>query len=346
MRHFVRTVLPQHQSRSPQLLADIAKRGMEAEIESDRLVVVGGDGVEAPVSYGDMQDYASHKINGSELIGVHAGDEMSELREDIEDAPSWIRSGLRQDTPSWEGKATINDKGSVNHIENSDLRGIPYLSLTPTSSTTPSPCTSNVALPSFVPKRPPISTTSSTTSTESSSSFRSPAAVSPSPTASPRRIQSTSSLLSVSPGRQCSSYSDAVRNDVNSAPNSPHHRFSFDLFKQALGAHHRSRSGTMISPRPLSPVPDVGADPVLPSPSIRKRRLSSGLTMASRRGNKAASMWVTTSKTPSESHTTRVSHEKSTAAMSGVKTLVDEWTRSGPANKTVMVSVQPAMQYR
>lgn len=320
---------------------------MEREIESDRLVVVGGDGVEAPVSYGDVQDYASHKISGSKLMGVHAGDEIPEVREDIEeDAPSWIRSGLQQDTPSWEGKSAISDKGSFEHIEDAGFRGIPYLSLTPTSSTPPSPCASNAALPSFVPKRPPISTTSSTTSTESSSSFRSPAVVSPSPTASPRRIQSTNSLLSLSPGRQCSSYSDAVRNDVTSGPNSPRHRFSFDLFKQALGAHHRSRSGTLISPGSLSPVSDVGADPVLPSPSIRKRRLSSGLMMTSRRGNKAASMWVTTGKTSTESHSTRVSREKSTAAMSGVKTLVDEWARSGPANKTVMVSVQPAVQYR
>src|SRR5258708_1361810 len=50
MYAFVRFVLPQHWTRSPQLLATTTERGLEQEMENDRTVVVAGDGAEQPSS--------------------------------------------------------------------------------------------------------------------------------------------------------------------------------------------------------------------------------------------------------------------------------------------------------
>jgi hypothetical protein len=50
MHAFVRIVLPQHWTRSPQLLATTTERGLEQEMENDRTVVVAGDGAEQPSS--------------------------------------------------------------------------------------------------------------------------------------------------------------------------------------------------------------------------------------------------------------------------------------------------------
>ncbi|KAF9454211.1 alpha/beta-hydrolase [Macrolepiota fuliginosa MF-IS2] len=46
MRNFVHNVLPKYQAGSLQFLGDTAEKGMEAEIENDKAVVVGRDGVE------------------------------------------------------------------------------------------------------------------------------------------------------------------------------------------------------------------------------------------------------------------------------------------------------------
>ncbi|KAF9567818.1 alpha/beta-hydrolase, partial [Agrocybe pediades] len=86
MRNFVRDVLPKYQAKSPQLLAAIAERGMEEEIETDKSVIVRGDGVED-----NLQDLGSDKrasLNGEKGKGVRTN-----LDDDgMDDGPSWVRS--------------------------------------------------------------------------------------------------------------------------------------------------------------------------------------------------------------------------------------------------------------
>jgi hypothetical protein len=97
MRNFVHKVLPQCQTRSPQMLGAIAVRGLEQEIENEHAVVVGGDGVEAHAS----EDKQARK-NEFGLSSKHGekdldktGNTSSSSDEDSDFIQSWVKS------PGW-----------------------------------------------------------------------------------------------------------------------------------------------------------------------------------------------------------------------------------------------------
>jgi hypothetical protein len=138
MRNFVRNVLPQCQTRSPQMLGMIAVRGLEQEIENEHAVVVGGDGVEAHAS----EDKEARK-NEFGLSSKHGEKELdmtgkasgagSSLDEDSDFIQSWVKS------PRWSAKS----KHEIEHIGDSDipplslLPSLHPLSITPTPTSTP-----------------------------------------------------------------------------------------------------------------------------------------------------------------------------------------------------------------
>ncbi|KAJ3514017.1 hypothetical protein NLJ89_g2615 [Agrocybe chaxingu] len=129
MRNFVREVLPRHRSRSPQLLASIAERGLEKEIETDQTVVVSGDGVEVSTPFNKSEFWKEKKP----LKKGGADNESS--GEDSDPGPSWIPSpALPKFTPETMRYGS-KDKGmvEVEHVENIDIDNIPDLHLSPPS---------------------------------------------------------------------------------------------------------------------------------------------------------------------------------------------------------------------
>jgi len=97
--------------------------------------------------------------------------------------------------------------------------------------------------------------------------------------------------------------------------------------KHLPSKHHlRSRSTTFLSPP--SRLTMTSVQPALPFPSVRKR-LSSGLVMKSKRIRDAMSM---SDMLPSADPV---------FGQGDIKMLVDEWTRHGPANHTVVVGATP-----
>ncbi|KAF8808071.1 alpha/beta-hydrolase [Phlegmacium glaucopus] len=186
MRNFVREMLPQCQSRSPQMLGVIAERGLEREIENEHAVVVGGDGVEA-LAPNDKQarknEFGLSSKHGEELEkrGGVTGKVCSSSDEDSDDISSWVKS------PGWptlslgvgSRKESTKSKHGIEHIEDID---IPPLSLLP-------PPLHSLSMPS-------TRTSSSTTmkSTPKMSVPPPPAPLSLPSISSPRRIKSTTSL--------------------------------------------------------------------------------------------------------------------------------------------------------
>jgi len=188
MRNFVRKMLPQYQSRSPQMLGVIAERGLEREIENERAVVVGGDGVEAQAS-DDKQARkdefglsSKHGEKELEKTGAASGKVCSSSDEDSDHIPSWVKS------PGWPAlsfgvgsRKESTKKHGIEHIEDID---IPPLSLLP---------------PSLHPLSMPPTPTSSSTTMKSTPkvSVQPPPYSAPLPLpsiSSPRRIKSTTSL--------------------------------------------------------------------------------------------------------------------------------------------------------
>ncbi|KDR85688.1 hypothetical protein GALMADRAFT_379681 [Galerina marginata CBS 339.88] len=316
MRNFVRDVLPKYQSRSPKLLAAIAERGMEQEIENERSVFVSGDGVEAKV-----QEFGIEKINAEGMARKASGHKTLDAGADI--TPSWVRS------PVWppmvpEKKATDknSDKGEFEHIEDADLEDIPHLHLSPPLHS-PIPHHASSAPPPD--SRPPMSSFSSNSSIRSISSIKlsmSPDAMSPSSAGSPRRIQSTSSLAGFP--FPCS-LPDVHLQDIE--PGSLKHNIFAFTQKLPHSKHHlRSRSTTFLSPP--SRLSMTSMQPALPFPSVRKR-LSTGLLMKSKRIRDAMSM------------TDVIPSVNPVFGQEDIKSLVNEWTRHGPANHTVVVGAAP-----
>ena len=135
MRNFVHKVLPQCQTRSPQMLDVIAVRGLEQEIENEHAVVVGGDGVEAHAS----EDKEARK-NEFGLSLKHGEKELNKTGnvsevgsspdEDNDFIQSWVKS------PSWPALShggvskSAKNKHEIEHIQDND---IPPLSLLPSS---------------------------------------------------------------------------------------------------------------------------------------------------------------------------------------------------------------------
>ncbi|KAF8971680.1 Alpha/Beta hydrolase protein [Flammula alnicola] len=168
MQEFVRYILPQYQSRSPQLLAAIAERGMEREIETDRSVVVGGDGVEAPASYDKKQEFGKDRGASTESgtarkgSGVSAGDKI-DIGKDSDAGPSWVRS------PVWPPKQQERD---LELVEDIDFEDIPHLHLSPPLYSPMPHHAAPVPPPPLI--APVLSSESSCSSIKSASSFRPP----------------------------------------------------------------------------------------------------------------------------------------------------------------------------
>ncbi|KAF8167393.1 hypothetical protein B0H34DRAFT_15171 [Crassisporium funariophilum] len=360
MRNFVRKVLPQYQSQSPKSLGVIAEQGLEREIENEHAVVVGGDGVEAPAAL-DQQAQVSefgvtpkHPLDGekrrsiyrSERSGATDDDQNDNAEEDV--GPSWVKSPTLPALPR-NGCSMVGDskeKHDFEHIENAeslDFADIPPLCLSPPS---PSPMphhSSSVPPPS---PRPVLSNfPSSNSSVRSASSLR--ISVSPFPTPprstsasppfveGPRRIQSANSLATFAlqfkhdngdtpPGSPQPFAKGIGHQHHKRNSSSASHNFSINLFASSKRRLAHSRSTTFLgSPRNLTmssiqqpPYPPV--PPLSPSPSVRKKRSFGGLMMGGRKES-------------------GFDDEPS----AGVQSLVDDWTRSGPANQTTVFSAQP-----
>jgi len=318
MRTFVRETLPKHQSRSPQLLAAVAERGMEQEIENDRTVFVGGDGVEEKV-----QEFGKETKNAADMRNKN--DHEPDL---VDDGPSWVRSPVTSTVKRPDSYSMEKTKNKSDHAEDADLEHIPHLRLSPALA---SPIPHHAS--SLPPEgRPPFSTSSSATSIPCASlteSQRSPASMSPSRSISPRRIQSASCLSLLESIQLNDPPDSSVRaHSPQSERTSPKHNVTFLLRAQSPSIQHaRSRSTTFLSPP--SNLTMTSINPPRHSPSLRKKM--SGLMMKSKRIHAAVPLH--TSDTLS-----------TTGPMVGpadIRALVNDWTRLGPANQTVLVSAAP-----
>ncbi|KAF8910093.1 Alpha/Beta hydrolase protein [Gymnopilus junonius] len=287
MRTFVRETLPKYQSRSPQLLAVIAERGMEQEIETDRSVFVGGDGVEEKV-----QEFGKETKSAAEMGNMD--DAEPDL---VDDGSSWVRSPM---TSMAKRPGTKNTRNKNSQADDANLEHIPHLHLSP-------PLASPIPHHAF-------------------QSQGSPSPVSPSRSTSPRRIQSTSCLSlfeSIKPNNPLDS---TLR--VHSPQNqhtSQKRNVTFLVTAQSPSMQHaRSRSTTFLSPPSNLTVTSI--NPPRHSPSLRKK--VSGLMIKSKQIHAHAPMPLSMSDTLSASN--------SLAGPTDIKALVNDWTRLGPANQTVV----------
>jgi len=316
---------------------------MEREIETDRSVVVGGDGVEEPASFERVQEFGKDKSFSTESgagrnkCGISA-DETTDMDDDSDVGSSWVRSPAlpRMQLEGeagvlWATKSKEEDKGDFEHIEDVAFEDIPQLHLSP-PLIAPVPHYASSITP-LQQTRPPLSTFSSSSSILSSASSIK-VGVSPQPTSGPRRIQSTSSLSAFA--LRCNhghtnSVSPALMSQ-GSGSKSPY-SFPSDLFNASpTVTRSRSRSkSTTFSPSNFT-MTKLEEFP-LPSPSIRKRKLSSGLN----RGRLSSIPWCEAGLNSSISNI---------PSPSDVEALVDDWTRLGPANQTVVVSAMASSSGR
>lgn len=301
-----------------------------------------------------MQVYGSPRGATEKGIGINRS--ASNIGEGVHlsgngnDGLGWVRSPVlpsqSHGLPSWNNKAKHKDAGDFEHIEDVKFQDIPHLNLACPLLRSPKP--HHATIESSTPKRPSFSTASSSSSMRSASPFGSPkspaATLSPPPRTSPRRIQSTSALSGFALHLQ-TSYDDEHHHTSSSR------HFSLNLFKSPSKAHSLSTSTTLISPEPFLTIPTSPLDSMtLTPPSMRKRTLSSGLLMThkTKKGRDIPALWLTENDGRHDTSAMHVtsSPNPTSPGMENLKTLVDEWTRSGPANKTVMVSVLPTSQCR
>lgn len=131
MRDFVRDVLPQYQSRSPQLLCANAEKELEQEIESDRAVIVSGDGAESKLGMDGVKEKFAKKSDDSDSTGSEYDD------------ASWVQSPVWPRKPSSRLFTLDHDTDAeLEDLEDlADLDIIPelHLSQPPALSTTPLP---------------------------------------------------------------------------------------------------------------------------------------------------------------------------------------------------------------
>ena len=317
---------------------------MEREIETDRSVVVGGDGVEEPASFERVQQFGKNKrlsTDGTDRrkSGDDNADKKTHMDEDSDVGPSWVRSPASQLQDSrgvvWPTKSK-EDEHDFEHIEDVAFDDIPQLDLSP-PLIAPVPHHASSILP-LQQKRPPLSTFSSSSSILSCASPIK-VGVSPRPTGGPRRIQSTSSLsaFALHYNRGLTHSVSPVPASRGSGTNSPY-PFAFDLPNMPTPiTRSRSKSTTLLSP-PDFTMSNLEEFP-LPSPSIRKKRFSLGLNMTSSKNNKALSS-IPGFETGLKSPTSNV------PSSSDVEALVDDWTRLGPANQTVVVTAPASSSAR
>ena len=317
---------------------------MEREIETDRSVVVGGDGVEEPASFERVAKFGKNKrlsTDGTDRSksGGNA-DKKTDTDEDSDVGPSWVRSPVLQlgdDRGVLWPTQSKEEKDDFEHIEDVALDDIPQLDLSP-PLIAPVPHHASPILP-LQQTRPPLSTFSSSSSILSCASPIK-VGVSPRPTGGPRRIQSTSSLsaFALHCNRGLAHSASPVSTSRGSSTNSPY-PFSFDLFDTPPTpiTRSRSKSTTLLSPSDFT-MTHLEEFP-LPSPSIRKKRFSLGLNMTSSRNSRALSSipgFGTGLKSPASM----------VPSSSDVEALVDDWTRLGPANQTVVVTATASSSAR
>jgi len=316
---------------------------MEREIETDRSVVVSGDGVEEPASFERVAQFGKNKrlsTDGTDRSksGGNA-DKKTDTDEDSDVGPSWVRSPALQLGDDggvlWPTKSK-EEKGDFEHIEDVALDDIPQLDLSP-PLIAPVPHHASPILP-LQQTRPPLSTFSSSSSL---SSCASPikVGVSPRPTGGPRRIQSTSSLSAFALHCNRGHSASPVTTSRGSSTNFPY-TFSFDLLDTPPPTpitRSRSKSTTLLSPSDFT-MTRLEEFP-LPSPSIRKKRFFLGLNMTNSRNSRALSS-IPGFGTGLKSPTSNV------PSSSDVEALVDDWTRLGPANQTVVVTAMASSSAR
>ncbi|KAH6917059.1 esterase [Coprinopsis sp. MPI-PUGE-AT-0042] len=123
IRNFVKHVLPQIQSRSPQPLPEVAEKGMEQEMEN--AVLVGGDGVEQSTSEKEL-----HEIEQGALTDDTSG---GETEDDKEVPPSWVRSPVwsKASFPDLQVSGKEKVAGKENTLEVNVLTHIAPLQSTP-----------------------------------------------------------------------------------------------------------------------------------------------------------------------------------------------------------------------
>jgi hypothetical protein len=178
MHNFLQVILPQHRSRSPQFLPTTTERGLEQEIGNERMVVVGGDGSEMPVTLCKLSQMEKFSEKQKRERRAEGSSEYSS-----DDDPSWVQS------PMWPNFLKERQKvEEFNYLANLDVQEIPNLQLSPLllgrrRASLPSSSTTDSGL-MFSPS------SSSVLSRHSSQ----PVLPSSDSTRAPRRIQSTSSL--------------------------------------------------------------------------------------------------------------------------------------------------------
>jgi hypothetical protein len=102
-REFVRNILPQFQSRSPQPLGGAAEAVLEDEIDNDKACVVSGDGQET--------------ATGMQEVNAEFSKEESDSGDDVANPktyPSWRSSQIW--SPSLDGDSDTDDSGSETEI--------------------------------------------------------------------------------------------------------------------------------------------------------------------------------------------------------------------------------------
>ena len=303
-------------------------------METDRSVLVGGDGVEEPVSFERVQKFGKNKKLSTEAGSDRSksgskADKKADMDEDSDVGPSWVRSPVLQQKDDgsvlWAPKSK-KEKADFEHIEDVALDDIPQLDLSP-PLIAPVPHHASSILP-LQQTRPPLSTFSSSSSILSCASPIK-VGVSPRPTGGPRRIQSTSSLsaFALHCNHGLAHSVSPVPASRGSGTNSPY-PFSFDLLNTPPSpmTRSRSKSTTLLSPSDFT-MSNLEEFP-LPSPSLRKKRFS-GLNMTCGRNSKTLSSMFEPDLKSSTSNA---------PSSSDVEALVDDWTRLGPANQTVVVS--------
>jgi hypothetical protein len=175
MHNFLQVILPQHRSRSPQLLPTTTERGLEQEIGNERMVVVGGDGSEMPSTLSKLSQMEKFSEKQKRERRAEGSEDSSD------DDASWVQS------PMWPNLLKERQKiEEFNYLADLNLQEIPDLQLSPLlldrRASLPSSSTETGLM---------FSPSSSTVLSRQSSQPILPCSNS---TRAPRRIQSTSSL--------------------------------------------------------------------------------------------------------------------------------------------------------
>ena len=145
-RDFVRNILPQFQSRSPQLLGGAAEAVLEDEIDNEKACVVSGDGQETASGMQDVEaELGNEEDNKTES---DSGDDAANPKT----YPSWRSSKMW--SPSLGGDDDTDDSGSEDEIA-SRPPPPPYNSATSQSVLRRIKSAIAVLLPESAPTPPP-----------------------------------------------------------------------------------------------------------------------------------------------------------------------------------------------